>query len=494
MQSRNVHWRSCPACHYSVAHPTRRETDLMAAISRPRRSVLYMPGSNTRALEKARGLVADGLILDLEDAVAPDAKAMARANVAAALRAGGYGRRELVVRVNGLATPWGYDDVAAAAAMKADAVLLPKVESADTVRQAETLLAAAGAPAGLALWCMMETPLGMLHAEEIAATSPRVACLVMGTSDLAKDLHARHTRDRLPMLTALGLCLLAARAAPARAPSDVSADEGFELADEGEVFDRLVRELVAVRAVVLRSAEIEGDQIGLGGGRGLERFDDLVEPRLGILGDRLPVLVLFDVRRQRVSAEEVADLALAQPAPAEKIEMEQSEQRARGELLAKLVILEAGAGDAVEKRGVEIERKFAVLVAHDGAAVADRTHRFAQVADDRSGHQCRVVADIRRITPRGNLARHRLGDLVEAVGEKRLSPHPHVALVVVVARQVGIGQQLVPLPLLHGADELRLALDQRRFQGVPGKAIEFKAEAHRSLPCKVARPKLSEEV
>ncbi len=120
----------------------------MAAISRPRRSVLYMPGSNTRALEKARGLVADGLILDLEDAVAPDAKAMARANVAAALRAGGYGRRELVVRVNGLATPWGYDDVAAAAAMKADAVLLPKVESADTVRQAETLLAAAGAPAG----------------------------------------------------------------------------------------------------------------------------------------------------------------------------------------------------------------------------------------------------------------------------------------------------------------------------------------------------------
>ena len=184
----------------------------MAATSRPRRSVLYMPGSNTRALEKARGLAADGLILDLEDAVAPEAKAMARANVAAALRAGGYGRRELVVRVNGLATPWGYDDIAAAAAMKADAVLLPKVESADTVRQAATLLAAAGAPDSLALWCMMETPMGMLHAEEIAAASPRVAGFVMGTSDLAKDLHARHTRDRLPMLTALGLCLLAARA------------------------------------------------------------------------------------------------------------------------------------------------------------------------------------------------------------------------------------------------------------------------------------------
>ncbi|HKW52723.1 MAG TPA: CoA ester lyase [Stellaceae bacterium] len=184
----------------------------MAATSRPRRSILYMPGSNTRALEKARGLAADGLILDLEDAVAPESKAMARANVAAALRAGGYGRRELVVRVNGLATPWGYHDIAAAATMKADAVLLPKVESADTVRQAATLLAAAGAPASLALWCMMETPMGMLHAEEIAAASPRVNGFVMGTSDLAKDLHARHTRDRLPMLTALGLCLLAARA------------------------------------------------------------------------------------------------------------------------------------------------------------------------------------------------------------------------------------------------------------------------------------------
>ena len=203
----------------------------MAATSRPRRSVLYMPGSNTRALEKARGLAADGLILDLEDAVSPDAKAMARANVAAALRAGGYGRRELVVRVNGLATPWGYDDIAAVAPMKADAVLLPKVESADTVRQVDTLLTAAGAPASLALWCMMETPLGMLHAEEIAAASPRVACLVMGTSDLAKDLHARHTRDRLPMLTALGLCLLAARAYRLAILDgvhlDLADDEGF---------------------------------------------------------------------------------------------------------------------------------------------------------------------------------------------------------------------------------------------------------------------------
>lgn len=184
----------------------------MPASTRPRRSVLYMPGSNPRALEKARGLAADGLIFDLEDAVAPDAKTTARDTVAAAVAAGGYGRRELFLRVNAPTTPWGYADLAAAARMGVDIVLLPKVESADAVRQAEGVLSAHGAPDNLALWCMMETPRGMLHAEEIAGASKRVGGLIMGTSDLAKDLHAQHTRDRLPMLTALGLCLLAARA------------------------------------------------------------------------------------------------------------------------------------------------------------------------------------------------------------------------------------------------------------------------------------------
>jgi citrate lyase subunit beta / citryl-CoA lyase len=179
---------------------------------RPRRSVLYMPGSNARALDKARGLPADGLIFDLEDAVAPDAKASAREQVCAALQAGGYGPRETIVRVNGLATPWGHADLVAAARAGADAVLIPKVESADAVRQALAVLDDAGAPADLRLWCMMETPRAMLRAEEIAAAHPRVGCLVMGTSDLAKDLHAAHTPERLPMITALGLCLLAARA------------------------------------------------------------------------------------------------------------------------------------------------------------------------------------------------------------------------------------------------------------------------------------------
>jgi citrate lyase subunit beta/citryl-CoA lyase len=179
---------------------------------RARRSVLYMPGSNARALDKARSLPADGLILDLEDAVAPDAKETARAQVCAALAAGGYGARETIIRVNGLATPWGHADLTAAASAGADAVLLPKVESADGVRQALAVLDAAGAPEALAVWCMMETPRAMLHAAAITAAGPRVACLVMGTSDLAKELHAAHTALRLPMLTALSLCLLAARA------------------------------------------------------------------------------------------------------------------------------------------------------------------------------------------------------------------------------------------------------------------------------------------
>ena len=184
----------------------------MDATARPRRSVLYMPGSNARALEKGRSLPADALILDLEDAVAPDAKDTARGQIAEAVKAGGYGRRELAIRVNGLDTPWGRDDVAAAAACGPDAILLPKVETAAMVAELEALMAAAGAPERTAIWCMMETPLGMLNAQEVAGASKRVACLVMGTSDLVKDLQAAHTPQRLPVLTSLSLCILAARA------------------------------------------------------------------------------------------------------------------------------------------------------------------------------------------------------------------------------------------------------------------------------------------
>lgn len=185
----------------------------MTVEHRPRRSVLYMPGANARALEKSRGLPADGLIFDLEDAVAPDAKETARAQVIAAVDAGGYGRREVFVRTNGLNTPWGYDDLVAAASVRPDVVLLPKVESAEMVRQAEAVLVEHGAHDDLAIWCMMETPRAMLHAEEIADASPRLRGFVMGTSDLVKDLQARHTPMRLPLVTSLGLCVLAARAA-----------------------------------------------------------------------------------------------------------------------------------------------------------------------------------------------------------------------------------------------------------------------------------------
>lgn len=202
-----------------------------APMLRPRRSVLFVPGSNPRALERARVLPADALIFDLEDAVAPAAKDEARTAVAAALAAGGYGARERVLRVNALDSPWGHADLAAAATMPLDAVLLPKIESAERVRLTGTLLDALGAPPQRALWCMIETPLGVLSARDIAAAGPRLAALVAGTSDLTKDLHAPHTVDRLALLPALGLVLLAARAYGLAALDgvhlDLADDEGF---------------------------------------------------------------------------------------------------------------------------------------------------------------------------------------------------------------------------------------------------------------------------
>ena len=179
---------------------------------RPRRSVLYLPSSNERALEKAKTLPVDALILDLEDAVAPDAKEQARENACAAVRSGDYGRRELTIRVNGIGTRWHEDDLAAAAAAGPDAVVVPKVSSAAEVRQLVAALEAAGAPGHTKLWAMVETPVAMLHCEEIAAASERLTVLVMGTNDLAKELHAEHVPGRAPLLTGLGLCLLAARA------------------------------------------------------------------------------------------------------------------------------------------------------------------------------------------------------------------------------------------------------------------------------------------
>jgi len=188
----------------------------MSETIRPRRSVLYMPGSNLRALEKARTLPMDCVILDLEDSVAPDEKPTARNQVAAALQTGGYGGRELIVRTNGLATPWGRDDVRAAVVAGADGLLVPKVSSADDIARATQAMEDAGAAPSMALWAMIETPLAILNAKEIAQSAQlpgaRLSTWVMGCNDLAKDTGAQLTADRLPMLGWLSICVAAARA------------------------------------------------------------------------------------------------------------------------------------------------------------------------------------------------------------------------------------------------------------------------------------------
>lgn len=177
----------------------------MSKPSRPLRSVLYIPGSKPRALDKARGLACDAIIFDLEDAVSPDEKAAARDTLGEALREGGYGSRMKVIRINGLDTEWGAADAKAAAGMNADAILLPKVGSpADLEALAEIV-------GDTPLWAMMETPGAMLNAPAIAAHR-QLQAMVMGTNDLAKDLQTRFRADRLPLMTGLGLCVLAAKA------------------------------------------------------------------------------------------------------------------------------------------------------------------------------------------------------------------------------------------------------------------------------------------
>jgi citrate lyase subunit beta/citryl-CoA lyase len=181
---------------------------------RPRRSLLYMPGSNPRALDKARSLPADGLILDMEDSVSPDAKQLAREQIVAALDEGGYGHRELMVRINALTTEWGLDDIKAicAAPVAPDAVLIPKPSTAADVVEAITAFEAAGCPDSVDMWIMAETPLCILNIAEVASAHPRLKGMVLGTSDLSKDTRVRHTPDRLGFIAALNVCVYAARA------------------------------------------------------------------------------------------------------------------------------------------------------------------------------------------------------------------------------------------------------------------------------------------
>jgi len=178
----------------------------------PRRSVLYMPSSNERALEKAKALPADALILDLEDAVAPDAKDQARLNAANAVKSGEYGSKELTIRINGADTEWHADDLAAAAEAGPDAIVVPKVNSPEAVRDLVKSFEQAGVPEKTKLWAMIESPYAILHCEEIAAASDRLTVLVLGTNDLVKELFVDHVPGRTNLVTSLQLAVLAARA------------------------------------------------------------------------------------------------------------------------------------------------------------------------------------------------------------------------------------------------------------------------------------------
>jgi len=183
---------------------------------RPRRSVLYMPGSNERALEKAKTLPADALILDLEDAVAPDAKPLARDQVCAAVKGGGYGAREIVIRINALETPWGTADLLAACDAEPDAILVPKVTHPGDVIGVAKILQGVHAPEKIRLWAMMETPMAILNGRSIAATAVyaenRLCCLVMGTNDLLKESRARALHNRFAVVPWLAMTIVAARA------------------------------------------------------------------------------------------------------------------------------------------------------------------------------------------------------------------------------------------------------------------------------------------
>lgn len=183
---------------------------------RPRRSVLFMPGSNVRALDKARNIPADGVILDLEDSVAPDAKPAARDQIAQAVAAGGFGKREIIIRINNLESPWWQDDLAMAAGARPNGILVPKLSSPDDVKKLEERLRALKADTAISLWAMIETPLGLLSAPQIAATARegdhRLAGFVMGPNDIARETRMRMLPGRAAMLPLFSHCILAARA------------------------------------------------------------------------------------------------------------------------------------------------------------------------------------------------------------------------------------------------------------------------------------------
>jgi citrate lyase subunit beta/citryl-CoA lyase len=285
---------------------------------RPRRSVLYMPGANARALEKARALPADGIIIDLEDAVAPDAKEAARAQVVAAVKQGGYGHREVVIRVNAPDTPWGEADLAAACEAAPDAILVPKISDSSTLASIGHRLRRLGAPAKMRVWAMIETPLAILRCEEIARAArdvdTRLACFVMGTNDLAKETRTRQVPGRAPMLPWLATAVAAARAhdldildgvynelqdeAGFRAECEQGRDLGFDgktlihpnqLGPANAIFAPPAEEVDEARAIIMAFARPENRGKGVIslGGRMVERMHADIAERTVALAEAI---------------------------------------------------------------------------------------------------------------------------------------------------------------------------------------------------------------
>ena len=283
---------------------------------RPRRSVLYMPAANERALEKAKTIAADAIIFDLEDAVAPDAKDAARENAVAAATSGDYGRRELTIRCNGLDTPWGAADIAAAAGSSAAAVVIPKVTSTDHLSEVNAQLRAAGAPEDMTIWAMVETPTAIFDIRSIAA-HPRVNVLVMGTNDLIKELRGEQHADRAPLIPHLAMALLGAREADKvildGVYNDVRSPEGFLAeAQQGRAFGFDGKTLIHPNQVepandvwAPSEADIDYSQ------RVIEAFDEAVSEGRGVItvdGRMIENLHVDNARRVLATAAAIAEL------------------------------------------------------------------------------------------------------------------------------------------------------------------------------------------
>ncbi|MFT6290542.1 MAG: citrate lyase subunit beta/citryl-CoA lyase [Ilumatobacter sp.] len=284
---------------------------------RPRRSVLYMPAANDRALEKAKAIAADAIIFDLEDAVAPDAKPDARAKAVAAVRSGEYGNRELTIRCNGLDTQWGADDIAAAGAASPSAVVIPKVDTVEQVNAVSAQLDAAGASPSTRIWPMIETPTAMFNVREIAA-HPRVAVLVMGTNDLAKELRSPIVAGRHPLVPHLATALLAAREAGKVILDGVYNDvkdadgfaaecmQGMEMGFDGKTLIHPTQVEPANDTWAPSADEIEY------AGRVIEAFDDAVAEGKGVVtvdGQMIENLHVDNARRVLALADAINALA-----------------------------------------------------------------------------------------------------------------------------------------------------------------------------------------